>query len=190
MRVKEIWKKQWVKNGVFFGILAIIYFTDVPKWINVQLTKMRLEAPADFKGLSEPTQSVYKYSIEFENAEGESTQLSDFQGNTLFVNFWASWCVPCLAEFEAMEKLKAKFPNSSFIFVNLEDQESFAKYVEKTDHALPFWRLMTPIPEELRHQAIPATFILNEEGQVVLKHIGGMDWSESRIVHKLQDYLN
>lgn len=190
MTFKEIWKKQWVKNGVFFGILAIIYFTDVPKWVNIQLTKMRLEAPADFSGLSEPTRSVYGYSIEFENVEGETTSLANFQGKPVFVNFWASWCVPCLAEFEAMEKLTTKFPNAAFIFINLEDQKAFAKYVGKTEHSLPFWRLNTPIPEELRHGAIPATFILDEEGRIVLKHIGGMDWADSRIVHKLGDYLN
>jgi|GEM_PF-391013 len=189
-KVKRLWKKEWVRNAVFFALLALVFLTDIPLWVNIQITKFRLDSDAQIEMREEPSPSVYHFDVKIENTEGAPVKLSDFEGNYVLVNFWASWCVPCLAEFPSLEAVKEQFPDLNMVFINLEDREAFDRFVDKTEVDLPFYRLAGPIPKILAHQSIPTTFILNEDGQVVISHYSAIDWSSPEVTEQLSALLN
>ncbi|MDB4105316.1 TlpA family protein disulfide reductase [Salibacteraceae bacterium] len=178
-----------MKNLIFFSLMAVFFFTGFPKWVNIQFTRLNLESPDEIVKIESSQPSLYDHQILIENHEGEQIQLSDFEGGAVFISLWASWCVPCIAEFSSLEVLAKEIPDISIVALNIEDQETFNSFLDKNDYNLPFYLLRTPLPSQLNAPAIPATFILNEEGKVIFKHFGAVDWSSESTIAKLNKIL-
>lgn len=170
--------------------MAVLYFTDLPRWVNVQFTRMNLESLEGISKLKPTETSIYDFQINIENASGEQISLASLRGKKVFISFWASWCVPCIAEFSSLEELSIKRPELTMIALNIEDQPTFSAFVEGGHYNLPFYLLKTPLPSELNAPAIPATFILDEEGKIIYKHFGAVDWSSETTITKLKGILD
>lgn len=186
MSLRTWWKKQWAKNLVFFGIMSLFFFTDLPQWITVQYMRLTLPTPETITPQPTSSNSVYGYDIVLTDINGERVKLHNFKGKHVFLSLWASWCVPCIAEFSSLEELEGLIPELSLVVANIEDQRAFDKYVQKSDHDLPFYRISSPMPADLSAPSIPASYILNEEGQVIYRHFGAVDWSDPSVVSKLK----
>jgi thiol-disulfide isomerase/thioredoxin len=169
--------------------MAVLYFTDLPRWVRVQYTRMNLESPEKMSKSQSSKSSIYNYNITAENIAGEQTSLSSLRGKKVFISFWASWCVPCIAEFSSLEEMMLRIPELSVVMLNIEDQPTFSAFVNDSDYNLPFYLLKTPIPSELNAAAIPATFILDEDGIIIYKHFGAVDWSSETTIAKLKGIL-
>lgn len=189
-KITELWQKQWIRNAVFFLLLAAVFFLDIPRWINIQVTTLRLSKPQVEASPTFAAHNVYRFNYIIEEPLGAEVQLSSFKGKPLFINFWASWCVPCLAEFSSMEQLAASLPEAEFIFITAEERPAFEKYLSRTNHKFHFYRQATPTPPDFAHGAIPASFLLNEEGVIVFKHIGAADWSALETAKTLRERLD
>ena len=113
--------------------------------------------------------------------EGENVKLSDFKGQTVVVDFWATWCRPCLESFpgmkKAIEKL-AKEKNVKFLFVNTWERvenkkENAAEFIKKNDY--PFHVLLdeeNKVVEKYKVQGIPTKFIIDKNQNIRFESIG------------------
>ncbi len=187
-KLKEYWRKPAVKNLVFLAFLAVAYFTDFPKWINVQVRSVTLSQP-DITPANERKQ-VFVSDAELLNAQGESVRLSAYKGQPMLVNFWASWCVPCLAEFPSLEELETELGDQvAFLYVTNENQEAFDQFLADRPERSSFYRQLTRMPAPFEHQAIPATFLLNADGEVVYSKFGAAKWSSEETVAEIKRLL-
>lgn len=184
--LKLWWKKRWVRNVLFLVILGMLFFTDAGKWIRVQVTGITLSAPSDSSGSMDTSSSVYDFPFEIQDKAGNRFLLNHFKGKPLFVNFWASWCVPCLAEFGSLEVLQAQVPEMEFVFITQESEEAYQSYLSRTGHQLDFYRQRSRLPVHMTHDAIPASFVLNPEGVIVFSHIGAADWDDKALIEQLK----
>jgi peroxiredoxin len=110
--------------------------------------------------------------------DGEEVKLSDYEGEKVFLNFWATRCPPCKAEMPHMQSFYDGEPESvEILAINLE--ESNAKVTEFVDqYGLTFPILMDEdgeVAETFEVYTIPTTYVLNEDGTVHQKIIGPMD---------------
>lgn len=191
-QLKAGWKKRGVKNVVFLAILALLFFTDLGQWLRIHVTGITLSAPENEianDSTANPESLVY-FPFQIVSAAGDTTMLSQLVGEPMFISFWASWCVPCLAEFPSMQHLQEEMPNVQFVFISGEDKEAFEKYVDKSSHAYPFYRQLSKTPHQLNHEVIPASFLVDENGKVVFKHLGAADWEDESVVNELKSLLN
>lgn len=184
----EIRKKPWFKNLVFFGILAFIYFSGFPLWLNIQVTKWQLD-DANKELIAPYGESVYQSSLSLEDTDGNVVDLSTFGGKPLFINFWQSWCVPCLAEFESLSDLQNQMPNVEFIFITTEERAVFNQFVNKAGHELSFYRLLSKVPPPLQYKVVPTSLLLNEDGGVVYRHYGAANWASQSSILTLEKAL-
>lgn len=175
---------------IFFSIMAVLYFSNFPRWVSIQYARFNLEAPRQLSRIDTPEASIYAYKVTAENALGEQVQLSSFKGQKVFVSLWASWCVPCIAEFSSLELLSEKMPELSLVLLNIEDRAVFDKFVKDSNYDLPFYLLKTPLPAAINARSIPATFILDEEGRVIFKQTGAVDWSSDAALFELKKILD
>ena len=189
-RISEYWKLRWVKNAVFFLLLLVVFFTDLPTWVSVQTRSLSLRSP-DLEGavVSDGPQ-VFVSDVELLDANGEHHLLSDFKGKPLFINFWASWCVPCLAEFPSLKDLEAQLGDDvEFLFITNEGQKGFEKYLRSREGRHGFYRQLTRLPAPLAHTAIPASFLIDTSGEVIFAKFGAADWGAEETVGEVKRLL-
>jgi len=121
-------------------------------------------------------------NFELETLEGEKRKLSDFRGEPVMINFWATWCPPCKAEMPDMERFY-KDHKVTIFSVNLTQQESNQKTVEKfvDTYDLTFPIMLDKqidVADTYLVQTIPTTYILDSEGKVFHKMIGPMNYDD------------
>lgn len=134
---------------------------------------------AEIKSLGKPD---LNWSVR--TLDGREIRLTDLRGKVLFLNFWATWCGPCVAELPSIERLSTAMSGSevAFLLISQEDQGRVQQFAEAREFQLPFCVAQGKVPESFVTDAIPATFILNRHGEIVFQHIGSANWDseESR----------
>ncbi len=117
---------------------------------------------------------------------GERVALSSFQGHPVVVNFWATWCDPCRAEFPAIEAKYGEYKNSKQLIVIGIDAESDAgpdaaqKFVDSTGSTFPIWLDADGSAEQAyRVDALPTTVFIDRQGIIQDLIVGGPLTKES-----------
>jgi DsbE subfamily thiol:disulfide oxidoreductase len=114
------------------------------------------------------------------NPEGKKLSLKDFRGKLVFLNFWASWCVPCREEMPAMERLYQEFKGKGLeiLAVNVKDGRKDALAFVK-ELKLNYPVLLDPDGQVgLLYGAwgLPATYLIDEKGMVLARLWGPAEW--------------
>lgn len=121
---------------------------------------------------------------------GENLLLSSLKGKTLFINIWATWCPPCVAELPSIARLRDQFegdPNVVFLLVSVDnDPATVEDFLRSRNMSLPVYVGKSPPPAELHSDYVPATFIVDPTGVIRKSHIGGEEWDRAEIVTMLK----
>ncbi len=99
--------------------------------------------------------------------DGSTVNLSDYRGRTVYLNFWATWCGPCVSEMPDIQTLQDENAESlTVLAINLaEDRDTVASFIERKGFTFPVgFDFDYAISEPFDFQYIPTTFVLDEEG--------------------------
>lgn len=180
-------------SNIFTGILlifvlAMLFSPDFKGLVTQNLMKVGLFQPDVPNGSSEEmaasfTANESNEEILFNDPEGYVVELSDQKGKVVFVNFWATWCPPCIAEMPSINKLYSELKDNDnvvFMMVDVDNnRDKSEKFMEKRDFDLPVYTPASSIPSSYMSGAIPTTLVLNKYGKVVFKHEGMGDFSNN-----------
>lgn len=130
--------------------------------------------------IERPDKMVRAADFTLEDVSGKWVSLTNFSGKVVFLNFWATWCAPCVQEMPTMEKLHQEFEGDGLVMLAVNYQES-ADDVKRffTRHKLSFPSLLDPnakVAEMYQVWGLPATFIMNRRMEIVGKVAGSRDW--------------
>ncbi len=110
------------------------------------------------------------------DAAGTAIDARSLAGKVIFLNFWASWCPPCLAELPNIDALYARFADDdrvAFILLNVEEDFSQGlAYVGRHGYGFPVYHLRGGLPERLRSGTLPTTYVISPAGKMVVAHKG------------------
>ncbi len=135
--------------------------------------------------------SVTDMQASFKNINGETVSLKDLKGKVVVMNFWATWCPPCIKELPSLQKLSKELAGEKdIVFMAIEvdqDIDKAAKFMAKNKYTLPLYTLDSPLPAELASESIPVTVVLAKNGDIVGKHVGMMDFGSEKLKQGLID---
>ena len=115
------------------------------------------------------------------NLNGREVSLEDYRGQIILINFWATWCPPCLLEMPSMEKLYAKFKNEGFTILAIDLQEEADNVkVFKEKYKLNFPILLDSdgvVGQFYAVKSIPTTYLVDREGYLIGSALGARNWA-------------
>jgi thiol-disulfide isomerase/thioredoxin len=115
------------------------------------------------------------YDVALTSLDGESLTLERFRGKTIFINVWASWCPPCLAELPLIQKLydSLRDEDIEFVLISTDESAEIARsYLERSELTLPAYMLSGSLPEPYASSVLPTTYVVSPSGQLVARHAG------------------
>lgn len=130
----------------------------------------------------------------FKDESGKVVHTKDLAGKVVFLNFWATWCPPCLKEMPSIQVLHDKFKNNDgvvFLIVEIENNIEGAKeFVAHQNLSLPIVFPNEEIPSAWLGGAIPTTVILDKEGNIAARHEGMYDFATPEMENYLKELLS
>lgn len=122
--------------------------------------------------------------VEFINVTNNNPVLID-NCDFLLINFWATWCSPCIGEFPSFDKLIndkdiQKIP-IKFIFSNYENIETQKKFIIKNKLDMIFCKPKDSLPKIFETNSIPTTYIIDKKNNLAYKTIGCENWNSQLI---------
>jgi thiol-disulfide isomerase/thioredoxin len=129
--------------------------------------------------------------VDMVNEHNQPVAFSDLKGKVLFVNNWASWCPPCIAEMPSIMELKRKLQgvDIEFVMVSFDEDKSKAQaFMDKRKYDFKIYFPGQQYP--FVTSSIPATFVVDKTGKTVMEHTGMTDYSSDEIVNQLKALAN
>ena len=138
------------------------------------------------RGLQPPPlpTAAWDYAMALADLDGRPVSFADAAGSVVVLNFWATWCTPCIAELPSLQRLRSKTADLEvrFGFITREKPAVVRQFLEKRPMDLPMYVLSVEPPECFTGRAIPATFVVDKTGVIVLRHFGAAAWDAERVV--------
>ena len=140
------------------------------------------QAPAVFKAI-ERMEKTGVPDFELERLDGTRLKLSDYKGKIIIVNFWASWCNPCVEEFPSMVKLAQAMSNDvQIIAISTDDDKkdiaTFAKLFNLLQKGFEIvWDKSQLVRKSYEVDKIPESFLVNRDMKLIRKVLGVEDWA-------------
>ena len=161
----------------YYKDLSIMYLKEV-------IEAPKLEAPS-LEDMEVTTIDFESNMLQFTDLDNNIFTIQDFKGKNLFINYWATWCNPCLAEMPYMAELYEKYNNEEnivFLFLSREKLKTIKNYIPKDEslQKLPIYKIITD-DEFFATSGIPTTFIINSSGEVLVKDLGTAFWNDESV---------
>jgi len=165
--------------------------------LSVKMKKVEEERYKGFfssLGIQKINPPVKAKDFTLEDLEVSAVSLKNFQGNVVFLNFWATWCPPCRVEMPAMEKLWQKFKQEDFVILAVdlrERKEKINSFVKTNGYTFPvLLDSMGAVANTYGIRAIPTTYLLDPEGRIVGKALGARDWASADAFKLIEQLLS
>lgn len=166
-------KRELIEWVVLIGIIGGLYITG---WHTEVLGTLQrgILATGIFTPSTGNEIGKTDYQLTLESLDGNKISLSEFRNEPIFMNFWATWCPPCIAEMPDIHNLYNETGDQiNFIMISLDENPQKAiDFIKRKGFDFPVYFLRSQIPTEFQSQSIPTSFVIDSNGSIVVKKAG------------------
>ena len=134
--------------------------------------------------------------VAFNDVDGKAIDFSQFKGKIIMVNMWATWCPPCVRELPAIERLATKFKAEDFVLLPISIDAEGKQQVQPFLSSLgmpnfnSYYDQSQSLGDVFPLDTIPATFILDQQGQLIAFVRSYVDWDDAKAVSLIQCFID
>jgi thiol-disulfide isomerase/thioredoxin len=176
---KSFLKKHW-SNILFIGLLIVFFIPNtralVQSWIILPL----IGAPEIID--ENDSKDIAEYNLSLSDLSGNLVSLNRSKNKPMLINFWATWCTPCLAELPDLAELHKEFGDKvDFYFVSNESKSKLISFLRQKNYNIPVYNPASEVPKFYKTESIPTTYLINSEGKIIAKAQGMADWNNDKV---------
>lgn len=181
----ESFIKKYYKE-LLLGLVVLVGTTLLFTFFN---TKFELESEDDSKlvGIDAP-------EIEFEAVDGSKASIKKNKGNVILVNFWASWCLPCIEEMPQLKILENHFSSKGFILFAINVEE---KPLEKVKNKIArnemptnlIYNVSSTYLSPYHINALPLSILIDKDSKIHTVYTGSQTWMSRDIIREIDKLL-
>lgn len=177
----EAWRtlKPW---GIIIALFFLLRYTGALSGISYLTNSALLKTGMmDIQPEAPIIAKKFDYNFSLRDLSGNTIDVSEFKGKTIFLNIWATWCGPCRVEMPSIQNLYSKVNQDNIVFVMLsvdrrEDLEKVKNFVNEKNYSFPVYTPAGALPEQLQVRSIPTTFVINPDGKIVSHETGAANY--------------
>jgi thiol-disulfide isomerase/thioredoxin len=127
------------------------------------------------------------------DTDGQQVSLQQYRGKVVFLNFWATWCIPCREEMPVLERLHQTYHVQDLAIISIDLKESADQvktFFQK--HSLSFPALLDQNGSVFRDYLVagmPTTYLIGRDGTLLARGVGGRDWTRAEALQLIQELI-
>ncbi len=138
------------------------------------------------KGLTKLAQTPQAPDFVLNDLDGNQHRLSDYRGQVVIINFWATWCPPCREEMPSMQRAWEQLEKEGVLMLGIdvgEDEDTIFQFT--ANYPVEFPLLMdsdSSVINQWLVRGLPTTFVVDPKGRIVYRAIGGREWDDPALL--------
>lgn len=181
---RRSFKRELIEWGGILSVIGILYFSGlhVPVIGTLQRVLLWTGLMTPDTELPENQYRAANYNLPLLSLDGNESTLEEFEGKTIFLNFWATWCPPCIAEMPNIQALYESVESDTiqFVMVSLdEDHQKARDYLARKKYTFPVYFLNGRKPGTYSSSVVPTTYVISPDGKIVTERRGMADYNTS-----------
>ena len=179
-----------IKNIIFIIIVAVLIIPQTRKPIQVLLQKGVLLINKPSIENKETSDKLTDYNWNLIDGTNTAYNLQEAKGKVVLINFWATWCPPCIAEMPSLQKLYNDYNDKVvFLFVTNEELSDITPFLEKKQYTFEVYRPVSNYPAIFDVTSIPRTFLIDKEGNIIIDESGATNWNSDMVRNTIDGLL-
>ncbi|PCI41169.1 MAG: hypothetical protein COB46_04560 [Rhodospirillaceae bacterium] len=177
--------KTCVQLGCMIAVLAIVVIS--PRLASAQTAEVLPMPPQMTAKMRAPKAGEGALDTPFFNAKKEPLTLSGLKGQGLVVNFWATWCAPCIREMPSLNRLAKSLEGTGVKLITISEDRKALKVVPPFlkahgwDNLKPYYDEKGKLSRRLDIIGLPSTVLINAEGVFLGRIMGTLEWDAPEI---------
>lgn len=142
-----------------------------------------------------PKEGTFAPAFSLTNSSGKTYSLSDYQGKVVLINFWATWCHPCVSEMASLDRLYQKLKDKNFELLAISVDEGgwteINEFLKK--HPVNFPIVLDSdyiVADQYGTYRVPESYLLDTQGKIVDKILGAQEWDSPEMLSMIQKVLS
>ena len=189
-------KKHYLNMLLLCFMLLMVFVPSAKAFMLRGLTEIGLFEPGTSAVTAEQrlAPAVDLSGIRFKDINGKVVDLGNLKGKVMFLNFWATWCPPCLAEMPSIQKLYTQFaadPDFVFLLVDADSKLPEAQqFMQKKKYSMPVYEVASNIPEQLFKGSLPTTIVFDKKGRISFNEEGAANYGHKKFIEFMLQLKN
>ena len=180
-----------LQNIIFIAIIILLLIPQTRQPLQVFLHKGLSYVNTSSVIDKNERKNISDKSWKLKSETNQLINLKSTSGKVVLINFWATWCPPCIAEMPSLQDLYNDYENKVvFLFLTNEDFETVKNFKEKKDFNFEVFQPVSQAPSDLMTRSIPRTLIINKSGDIVVDESGALDWNSETVRNQLDTLLS
>ncbi len=188
MRTKTI--TRFILGIMIVGLITgIVFFKPIKFYVIKYTNRFFSENTIPVEKRENKAVEIFDWSLR--EYGGETLNFEEFRGEVVLINFWATWCPPCIKEMPSLQALYDSYGDRvSFLFIARDKEKNVTRFMDKKGYDLPVFFEDGITPKLFYNPGIPTTFILSKDGKVAMAKSGEYDWNRDEVRQLLDGLLS